>query len=187
MDLQNLLSLLSSSGAVDNLANKTGIKSDTLDKVLRLAGPAILSGMAKNTQSIAGQDALNSALDNHDPSLLNNLGDIFNQTDSTDGQKILAHVFGNQQEKVTSSIAKKQGIDVAKVGSAMALLAPVVMSYLAKEKKTNRLPKKNMSKVLKKSSSGFDLKSLAFDFLDKNNDGSVVDDIAGNLINYFKK
>ncbi len=179
--------MLSSSGAVDNLASKTGLKNDTLTKVLQVAGPAILSGMAKNTQSTAGQDALNSALDAHDPSLLNNLGDIFNQTDVTDGQKILAHVFGNQQNQVTSSIAKKHGIDVGKVGSAMALLAPVVMSYLAKEKKSKRLPKKTMSKVLKNSSSGFDLKSLAFDFLDKNNDGSVVDDIAGNLLNYFSK
>ena len=51
------------------------------------------------------------------------------------------------------------------------------MGYLGKQVKDNKLDQEELSKVIVKANSGFNLKSVLSQFLDKNGNGSVVDDL----------
>ena len=58
------------------------------------------------------------------------------QVDTDDGEKIVGHVFGGQQDQVAARLAGTAGL--AGVGGdlirkALPILAPIVMSYLAKK------------------------------------------------------
>jgi len=51
-----------------------------------------------------------------------------------DGNKIVGHIFGNNTGYVTQNLSQKTGLSTGQVGSALAVLAPVVMGYLGQQK-----------------------------------------------------
>jgi hypothetical protein len=54
-----------------------------------------------------------------------------------DAGGVLGHIFGDAQPRVESSLGQATGMDSGKVGQLLKILAPIVMSYLAKRVQTN--------------------------------------------------
>ncbi|WP_354215340.1 DUF937 domain-containing protein [Arthrobacter sp. UYCo732] len=57
------------------------------------------------------------------------------QVDTADGEKIVGHVFGGQQDYVAAQLAGTSGLGGVGgdlIRKALPILAPIVMSYLAK-------------------------------------------------------
>ena len=50
---------------------------------------------------------------------------------ATNGQGILAHVFGGQTPQAAQALGNKTGLDSGRAGQLLAILAPIVMSFLA--------------------------------------------------------
>jgi len=50
---------------------------------------------------------------------------------ATDGAGILGHVFGGQQPQAAELLGQKIGLDSGTTGKLLAILAPIVMSFLA--------------------------------------------------------
>ena len=103
----------------------------------KLGLEAILGGLAKNAESPRGAKSLERALRKHDGSVLDDLPSSLGSLSNTaDGEKILGHVFGKNQQAVTQSLASKSGMDVGAIGKLLPMLAPVVMGMLAKKGRT---------------------------------------------------
>jgi len=142
----------------------------------------ILGRMASNTSSSEGAEALDTAVSDHSGSLLENLGSLFGGTSSSeDGTKILGHVFGDSEEKVVSKISNNSGVSTTQVLQILSFVAPIIMAVLAKKKSSDGLDADGLSSVLsgQKSGDGSLLSSLATKMLDKDGDGSIVDDVFG--------
>lgn len=54
-----------------------------------------------------------------------------------DAGGVLGHIFGDAQPRVESSLGQATGMDSGKAGQLLKILAPIVMSYLAKRVQTN--------------------------------------------------
>lgn len=54
-------------------------------------------------------------------------------TPSTNGAGILGHVFGGQTPQAASLLGQKTGLDSGRSGQLLMILAPIVMSFLAKQ------------------------------------------------------
>lgn len=191
MDLSELLNSPQGQAVIRNLSGKLGVGEDKAVEAVNLAVPTILAGMSRNVRSPQGAESLNNALQTkHDGSLLDNITGVFSEYQDEleqDGQGILGHIFGNKKEVVEQSLSKKTGLSTGKIGPLLALLAPVVMSFIGKEKRNSDIGAGGLGdmlgSLLGKSSNtatqGGGLMDIVGDFLDKDNDGNVMDDIMG--------
>ncbi len=111
------------------------------------------------------------------------------QSRSLDGAGILGHILGGQQGGVIDAISKMSGLSEGKTGQLLLTLAPIIMGMLGKQKRANNLDSGGLSDLLgnmmrgsteqQRQSPSNPALDMAARFLDKNGDGSALDDIAG--------
>ena len=135
---QVLMSALGSQG-LDSMAQKAGVQREQASSALEGIIPAILGGMAKNTQSPEGAGSLISALDkDHDGSILDNVAGFMGDSSKAGiGAGILKHVLGGNRSNVESRLGEKTGMSSGSIGTLMEIAAPLIMGYLGKQRKQN--------------------------------------------------
>jgi hypothetical protein len=117
---------------MSQLAGQLGVDEQTAEQATRQALPALLGGMEANAQDPNRAASLASALGQHDDDLLDGGVDV-NQVDTADGEKIVGHVFGDNQNQVINQLGGLGGAGGSSLmGKLLPMLAPIVMSYLAK-------------------------------------------------------
>ncbi|RZI87002.1 MAG: DUF937 domain-containing protein [Microbacterium sp.] len=86
---------------IDQIAARLGVDPATATQAVQQGGGAILSGLQQNAATPEGASALQSALGKH-----TGLGDHvdLDQVDTTDGGKILRHVFGGREQEVAKAL-----------------------------------------------------------------------------------
>ncbi|WP_255770428.1 DUF937 domain-containing protein [Pseudarthrobacter sulfonivorans] len=120
---------------VNQVASLLGTDPASAQTAVEAALPTLLAGMHTNAQAPDGAAALQSALGQHQNGLLDGGVDV-NQVDTADGEKIVGHVFGGQQDQVAAQLAGTAGLGGVGgdlIRKALPILAPIVMSYLAKK------------------------------------------------------
>jgi len=195
MDLSELLNSVIGQSIVRNVAGQLGVDENQASSAVSMAIPAILAGMTRNARSQDGAASLNNALESkHDGSLLENLSGMLQGHTSelqSDGDGILGHVFGNNRTAVEQGIAKKSGINLSKIGPLLAILAPIVMAYLGKEKRQTNTGAGGLGDLLggllggatqQRSTSGGGLMDMLGGILDKDGDGNPLDDLLGGFL-----
>ena len=118
---------------VDQIAGMLGTDRQTAQAAVEAAVPTLLAGMHNNAQAPDGAASLESALGQHQDGLIDGGVDVA-QVDTADGEKIVSHVFGGQQDQVASQLAgtaQLGGVGGDLVRKLLPILAPIVMSYLA--------------------------------------------------------
>ncbi|WCI09393.1 DUF937 domain-containing protein [Arthrobacter sp. OVS8] len=118
---------------VDQIAGLLGTDQQTAQAAVEAAVPTLLAGMQVNAQASDGAASLESALGQHQDGLLEGGVDVA-QVDTADGEKIVSHVFGGQQDQVASQLAGTSqlgGVGGDLMKKLLPILAPIVMSYLA--------------------------------------------------------
>ena len=153
MNLLNLLlkSLLTDA-SVSALAKKTGLNAGSLKKLIPLAVPLLLKFLTSNASSESGALSLLGALSQHTNK--KTLSDQIDEADTEDGGKIIGHILGSQSDAVTGQLARQAGMSERDVSSALAGLAPALMSGLsAATNSISSAPKVDLS-------DGFDLSDL---------------------------
>jgi hypothetical protein len=125
---------------------------------------------------------------------------------NTDGGGILGHIFGNHQPAVASQVGQRTGLNAGQAARLLMLLAPFVLSYLnrARQQRQQQAPAGNLGAGSVPATSGAagsgpfggitdilngeraqieqahpEHSGILGDLLDRNHDGSIMDDIAG--------
>lgn len=195
--MTNLLELLKGQmddQVIDTLSSQIG-GADRQQTAAAAQGimATLIGGLAKNASTPEGATSLASALDrDHDGSVLNNLMGMLSgqlqpqqeQPRAFNGAGIVSHILGNQQSGAIDMISKMSGLDSSKTSNLMTMLAPMVMGMLGKQKQQGGLDIGGLMNLLngtvsQQKQSGNPLMDMATRFLDKDGDGSIVDDIAG--------
>lgn len=193
MDLSELLNSPMGQSIVNSVAGQFGMNQKEASGVVNMAIPAILAGMTRNVQSADGAESLNRALESkHDGSLLDNLSGILQghtQELQQDGNGILGHVFGNNLAGVEQGISQKTGLSMNKIGPLLAILAPIVMAYLGKQKRQTNTGAGGLGDLLggllggqQKGRSGGGIMDMLGSALDKDGDGNPLNDILGGFL-----
>lgn len=201
--MANLIDLLQgqlSEGLVEQFANQLGgaDKQQTADATSGIIS-MITSALAKNATTPEGAGALASALDrDHDGSILDDLmgyatGSMQQKeglnTSMINGAGILKHILGGKQSNAIDVISQMSGLQSDKTGNLMAMLAPIVLGMLGKQKRQNNLDQGGLSEILNQTiqSESSKRKELGMigKFLDQDGDGSVMDDLANMGMKIF--
>lgn len=171
-------------------------ESKTQD-VLTMALPVLMQAMKRNAATPQGADGLLGALNNskHDGSILDNLGGLFSggvdESVTSEGSKILNHVLGSKQTHVENAISARAGIDSGSVAQILKVAAPILMGVLGKQSREQNV---NSSSGLEGLLGGLlsgnskqQEQSFLESILDADGDGSIIDDVAGMVLNSGKK
>lgn len=120
---QDILSQL----PMDRLAQQIGADEASTRQAAEQLIPTLLGGMQANAQDERGAQSLLDALGEHQgitPSL--------DAVDPREGQKIVSHVFGPNQDEVANRLGGLEGgasSDLIK--KLLPILAPIVLNYIA--------------------------------------------------------
>jgi hypothetical protein len=205
--LQDLLGQEQGATAVDQISQQVGTDQSAVSSVVQAALPAILSGLANNAATPDGAESLNTALEqHHDGGILDNLGGLGSMIfggqaaapppPQADGGGILGHIFGNSQGQVAQQVSNQTGVSTGQVAQILMMLAPIVMGYLGQQKRQQSVGADGLGGLIggllgggqsQQASAGGVLGNLASSMLDRDHDGSSVDDIASMAFNYLTK
>jgi hypothetical protein len=198
MDLMGLLQGQLSDAVLSQLSNQIGGDKEQTTSAANGILQTLLGGLAQNASS-GGADAIANTLDkNHaDGGILSNLtsliGGQLGQSGASNGLGILQHILGDKQNAAAEMIGQNSGLSGGQVGNLMQILAPLVMSQLGQAKQQNGLDAGGLASLLTnvaggQQQAGGGMMGMLTKFLDKDGDGSAMDEIGGMLMNnLFKK
>ena len=133
MGLLDLLTGNAGNQVAENAENKFGVSKNQLIALLAVAAPLVISYLRNKSQDSNEAESLNNALDrDHDGSILDNPSQV--EERQQEGGSILDHIFGQQKNTVENSLSEQTGISMNKIGPILAMLAPLIMGYIGKEK-----------------------------------------------------
>ena len=188
MNLEALLGLLQGQD-LGKLAEQVGGSSTEARNGVAAALPAILAAVNKNANNSEKAQGLNKALEQHDGSVLNNLGSYLQNPDLKDGAGILSHLFGGNTQNVANAVSQSSGLDAQGSLKMLETLAPLVLGALGQQKKENNLDAQGISNLTSNLSANFagegGIMSMITNLLDANKDGNVMDDLTGMIGKFF--
>ena len=182
--LDTLLGSMTNQSSVQSLSGKTGLSGSKISALLTLALPLLLKSMTSNATSPQGASSLLNALAQHGGAGKKSVAQQIEEADSTDGKKIVGHIFGKDTDKVINQLAGKTDLSPDQVSSVLSQMAPAMMSSVSDAADQAGKKKANA----KKKSGGVDL-SDGFDMKDVMGiiGGVSSDKSGGNLLSMLLK
>jgi len=130
MNLSDLLmNSMSSESSVEALSKKAGVSAGQTSSLLSLALPILLRYLTNNASSQGGALSLANALTQHTNT--STMTEQFANADADDGNHIIAHILGNDNEQVVNSLSSQTGMDTSQVSSLLGNMAPGLMSGIS--------------------------------------------------------
>lgn len=192
--MASILDILNTSVGEDFIAKaskSTDENKDNISAALGMALPILVGAMKKNIKSDTGEQSLNNALNDtkHGDALLDNLRSVEASNMTSEGEKILGHLLGGKQDMVSKTIGSTLNMNETSVSRIIKMAAPILMSVLASQKRKDNVPPSGLGTLLDSvmGSSGAHDASLIEKLLDKDGDGSAIDDVSGLIFGGNKK
>ncbi|MBO0353150.1 DUF937 domain-containing protein [Muricauda ruestringensis] len=178
---------------ISGVAGQTGQPENKTAEVLSMAMPLLMGAMKKNASTPGGAQGLMDALSSkHDGGILDDLGGLFgggvDQNVMNDGAGILGHVLGSKQSQVENALSAKSGIDASSIEQILKIAAPILLGYLGKQTRQQNVSSPEglnglLGGLMGGTKTANKQQSLIETFLDSDGDGSVIDDLAGMVLN----
>ena len=187
MDLMSLLQSQLTPEIIGQLSQQTGAAPAQTATAAEGIFSTLIGGLAKNAAG-GGAEGILGALDrDHDGSVLNDVMGLLSGgggSGATNGAGILGHILGGQQQGAAQVISQASGVQQSGVADMMIKLAPMVMGVLAQQKQQQGagFDASGLASMLGgavQTQNSNPLMQLATQFLDKDRDGSMVDDLMG--------
>lgn len=188
--LVDVLARQLSGNTAAQIGKQLGVDETTVKQGVDVALPLLVAALARNTSSPEGAQALSNALArDHDGSVLNNVPQAVDTYQSGSGEKILGHVFGDQLGQIETTLNQSTGMDAAEL---LKILAPLVLGYLGKKQRQEGLDPGGLAGTLQQEqkqieSSNSEIMNLITQLLDRNKDGSIIDEVIGFIGKLFSQ
>jgi hypothetical protein len=186
MSMLDMLQQRLGGDAVNQISKQLGTDPATAQSAIAAALPMLVGALARNAQDPGKAGALANALGRHDGSVLDDVAGYLGRGDSSDGAGILGHVLGARQQTVQTGLGQATGLDASKAGMLLSMLAPLVMGALGKAQREKGLDTGGLAGMLggeqqRAADAAPGVMGMLSSFLDRDHDGSVMDDIGGML------
>lgn len=161
----------------------------------------LLNAVANNANNSQRGGGLFGAIQkDHDGGILGDLMSVLGgqkkveNPSTTNGTGIVNHLLGKRQLEAAQMIQQMSGLDIFKSGVLMQLIAPVVMGVVGQTQKSSGLDLGGLAKVLmggvqqqQQQQSGSGAGGLFTKLLDRDGDGSMMDDLLNMGMQMMKK
>lgn len=177
----SLFQQLQQGQGLQQVSQQLGIDQNQASGAIGAALPLLLGAMGRNAQEPQGAQALLGALQrDHAPASSGgfDLGSLLGSVlgggggNATNGAGILGHVFGGNTDRATQGLTQATGLDSSKTRQLLAILAPIVMSYLAQRFANGGNPNQ-LSQALGQEAQSANSGGLLTSVLDQDGDGQL--------------
>jgi len=148
-------------------SSKLGIGQDTIKQMIPQIAPLILGGLKKQKDEHGGAARVDHILNKYgSASALDNLTDLF-ETKAKDENPDpnLGGLLGNSGNDAVNILSNKFNVDGSTIMKLIPMLAPVLLGFLTQKRDQDGLGSSGIASLL-----------------DQDGDGSVIDDVAGFLL-----
>jgi hypothetical protein len=197
--MSGILDLLSGALGDDahaRIGRQLGTSPQATGSAIQAALPMLLSALSSNAGRSGGAESLLGALqrDGHGGLLDDVSGYLGGQAQgrAANGAGILGHLLGDRQPMAQQAVAKAGGLDGAQAAQLLAMLAPLVMGAVGRMQQQRGLDAGGLASMLQGERAQVaqaqpDLMGLANRLLDRDGDGSALDDVMKGLGGLFGK
>ena len=149
------------------VSSALGIEPEKVMQMLPQVAPLILGGLKKQKDEHGGADRVDHILNKYgSASALDNLGDLFSsKAQDNNPDPNLGGLLGNSGGEAANLISKQFNVDSGTAMKLIPMLAPVILGFLTKKRDDGGLGSSGISSLL-----------------DQDGDGSILDDVAGFLM-----
>lgn len=177
----SLFQQLQQGQGLQQVSQQLGIDQNQASGAIGAALPLLLGAMGRNVQQPQGAEALLGALQrDHAPAAAGglDLGGLLGSVlgggggSATNGAGILGHVFGGNSDRAAQGLSQATGLDSGKTSQLLAILAPIVMSYLAQRFASSGNPAQ-LSQALGQEAHAASSGGLLTSVLDQDGDGQL--------------
>lgn len=187
--MASILDLLNTDRGTELISKASKSTSESKEKVTGVIGmalPLLLGAMKRNINSPEGKNNLDQALNDkkHGENYLENFSEMDPDEMTADGSKILDHILGDRQNHIITTIATTMGMKNSTVAEITKMLAPLLLSILASQKRKENIDASGLGELLSSvmgSSGKFD-NSLIETLLDNKPDINVINDVKGMIL-----
>lgn len=154
MNLVEMLTKQLGGAVAGQIGKSIGLDEKTATSGIGALIPTILGGLLNQVSKPGGADKLDKTLsqDDFSGSIMDNLGGALSggKSDvlSKLGGSLLPMVFGDKGSMIGGLLGKLTGMDSGKSSSLIALVLPLVMSFLGKQKRTSNLDAMGLANLL---------------------------------------
>jgi len=186
--LLDLLGARLGGDAAQQLGTRLGADPGTTGSAITAALPLLIGALARNAGQPDGAQQLHDAVvRDHDGSALDRSPA---EQSPGDGDAILRHVLGDRRDLAERGIAQASGLDLSKVGPLLTMLAPMVMGALGRQQRSGGLGPGDLASMLggerdRIGAATPGMLGTLSQLLDRDRDGSIVDDVGGMLGGLF--
>lgn len=191
MDLTGILQDALGGNTVGQISQAIGADESSTSSAIQAALPMLLGGLANNSASEEGASGILGAIDrDHDGSVLDDIGGLIAGNvggGAGNGAGILGHIFGGQQGGVEQTVSQASGLDMNKIGPLLAILAPIVMGAIGRSRQQSEggFGAADLGGLLGGAAQSMGgnsgLMGVLGGLLDRDRDGSAVDDVVGMI------
>jgi len=184
MNILEALMAAQGGGAVKQLGQQFGLGDDQASAALSALVPALAAGLAKNATREGGLDGLTRALSSgRHGGYLDDLGSLMRPETVADGNGILGHILGSKDasRQVAAQAAASTGVGPDVLKKMLPVVAAMVMGAMAKRAGGAPAGLPGGLGANLGAGAGGGLLDMLTPMLDRDRDGSVVDDVAGML------
>lgn len=176
---------------ISKASEKTSENKDKITAALGLGFPILLGAIKNNISSAEGKERLDEALQDkdHNEKILANMKDIDPSKLVKEGDGILRHILGSNQNAFISVIATTLQMKESSASDILKMASPLLMSILSTQKKREKIDASGLETLIDSvlgSSSKYD-PSLVQTFLEKSKDGNIIDNVEGMIFGGNKK
>ena len=136
-DLADLTAHLADDSTLSSIASTLGVDPGAAKQAIGVALPALLGGLSLSANDPERAQGLADAVQqDHDGSIFDQLGGLLGGDSSaltTDGSKILGHLFGDETDDVAQGLSSASGASPDLFKKLLPMLAPLVMGWLGKK------------------------------------------------------
>ena len=164
-------------------------------------GELLLHAISKNANNQERGGGLFGAIEkDHDGGILGDLMGVLsgkkkiNNPSTTNGEGIINHLLGKQQLEAAQVVSQSSGLHIFKSGVLMQLVAPIVMGVVGQKQKSKGLDLGGLAQILlgggqqqQQSRQASPSGSVFEKLLDRDGDGSMMDDLFSIGMNILKK
>jgi hypothetical protein len=167
--------------AVSQLASQFGLNENQATSAVQNLIPALAGGLQRNISQGGLEDLLGALKNGQHQRYLEEPSALNSEDARAEGNGILGHILGSKDvsRQVAAQAATRTGISEPVLKQMLPVVASLAMGALSRQ--TGR------SAAAAATGGGAGILGMLTPLLDRNHDGSVVDDVLGSVSRLFQK
>jgi hypothetical protein len=178
-------------GVVRQLASQFGLHDDQASSAVQSLLPALAGGLQRNISQGGLTDLIGALSSGQHERYLDDPSALSSDDARNDGNGILGHIVGGKDvsRRVAAQASAQTGISDSILKQMLPAIAALAMGAMSRRTTQSRAAASGRSDVVSGSgpAAGSDILGMLTPLLDRDRNGSVVDDILGSVSRFFKK